>query len=241
MAAPRGADLFQRKRHNDVLHVLRSLNGPLLLDAECYFGGGTAIVLNLGEYRESVDIDFLCASREGYRKLRQALWGSPDLAGILLPHAELETLRDVRTDQYGVRTLIGVGDVAIKFEIVREARIQLTGEMDDRLGVPVLSRDCMYAEKLLANADRWADAAVLNRDILDLSMMISRWGEIPDAAWAIAEGAYGGTVRKAYAAAVHRIRNPEWVRKCMADMAMDPRLEREILARHGGPPDRLEQ
>ena len=63
MPAPRGANLFQRKRHNDVLHVLRSLNGPLLLDAECYFGGGTAIVLNLGEYRESVDVDFLCASQ----------------------------------------------------------------------------------------------------------------------------------------------------------------------------------
>lgn len=25
------------------------------------FGGGTALVLQLGEYRESVDIDFLCA------------------------------------------------------------------------------------------------------------------------------------------------------------------------------------
>ncbi|MEO9632426.1 MAG: nucleotidyl transferase AbiEii/AbiGii toxin family protein [Sulfitobacter sp.] len=63
--------MFQRKHHNDILNALRCLDGDLLLDAECYFGGGTAIVLNLGEYRESVDIDFLCASKEGYRKLRK--------------------------------------------------------------------------------------------------------------------------------------------------------------------------
>lgn len=237
MTAPQCADLFRRQHHNNILHALRCLDGSLLLDAECYFGGGTAIVLNLDEYRESVDIDFVCASQEGYRKLRQALWGRSDLAGLLLPEAELKTLRDVRTDQYGIRTLIGVGDVSIKFEIVREARIQLAGKMDDRFGVPALTRDCMYAEKLLANADRWADTAVLNRDILDLSMMISRWGQIPDSAWATAEGAYGDTVRKAYDEAVARIRNTEWLHKCMVGMAMEPELESEILAQHGGPLD----
>jgi len=237
MTAPQCADLFRRQHHNDILRALRCLNGSLLLEAECYFGGGTAIVLNLDEYRESVDIDFLCASQEGYRKLRQALWGRSDLAGLLLPKAELKTLRDVRTDQYGIRTLIRVGDVSIKFEIVREARIQLSGKIDDRFGVPVLTRDCMYAEKLLANADRWADKAVLNRDILDLSMMISRWGKIPDGAWAIAEGAYGDTARKAFDEAVARIRNTQWLQKCMAGMAMEPELEREILAQHGGPLD----
>lgn len=235
MVVPQTVNLFRRQHHNDILHALRSFNGNFLLDAECYFGGGTAIVLNLDEYRESVDIDFLCASQEGYRKLRQALWGRSDLAGLLLPEAELKTLRDVRTDQYGIRTLLGVEETSIKFEIVREARVQLAGEMDDRFGVPVLTKDCMYAEKLLANADRWADKAVLNRDILDLSMMISRWGPIPDSAWAIAEDAYGDNVRKAYAGAVERIRNPEWLRKCRIDMAMDPEIEDEILAQHGGP------
>jgi hypothetical protein len=235
MNAPQSADLFRRQHHNDILRTLRSLNGDLLLDAECYFGGGTAIVLNLDEYRESVDIDFLCASQKGYRKLRQALWGSSNLVGLQLPEAEIKTLRDVRADQYGIRTLIGVGDATIKFEIVREGRIQLTGEMDDRFGVPVLTRDCMYAEKLLANADRWAEKAVLNRDLLDLSMMISRWGNIPDSAWELADLAYGDTARKAYDQAVERVRNTEWLRECMSGMAMDPELEDEILRQHGGP------
>lgn len=235
MTAPQAAGPFRRQHHNDILNVLRCLSGGLLLESKCYFGGGTAIVLSLDEYRESVDIDFICASQEGYRRIRQELWGRSDLSGLLLPGADLRTLRDVRADQYGIRTLIGVGDVAIKFEIVREARIQLEGAIDDRYGVPVLSRDCMYAEKLLANADRWADRAVLSRDIIDLSMMISRWGPVPDAAWAIAEDAYGDTVRKAQDEAVERIRNTDWLRKCMADMAMDPELEGEILAQHGGP------
>lgn len=130
-----------------------------------------------------------------------------------------------------------MGNTSIKFGIVREARIELAGKMDDRFGVPVLTREYMYAEKLLANADRWADKAVLNRDIIDLSMMISRWGPIPNRAWTIAEGAYGETVRKAYAKAVERIRNPNWLRKCMVDMAMNPGLEDEMLAQHGGPLD----
>ena len=106
MTVPQGAALFQREHHNEILAALRCIDGNLLLDAECYFGGGTAIVLNLDEYRESVNIDFLCASNEGYRKLREAVWGRPDLNGLLLPEAKLETLRDVRADQYGIRTLI---------------------------------------------------------------------------------------------------------------------------------------
>lgn len=50
MTAETGVDLFRRRHHNDILRALRSLNGELLADAECYFGGGTAIVLNLDEY-----------------------------------------------------------------------------------------------------------------------------------------------------------------------------------------------
>ena len=60
---------FRRPHHNAVLTVLNSLDGELLKRAECFFGGGTAIVLSLDEYRESADIDFLCSSQEGYLSL----------------------------------------------------------------------------------------------------------------------------------------------------------------------------
>lgn len=222
--------MFQRQHHNDILHALQRLNGDFLSDAACYFGGGTAIVLNLGEYRESVDIDFLCASREGYSKLREAIWGRNDLSAFLLPGSEIKTLRDVQTDQYGIRTIIGVGEAKIKFEIVREARIDLSGSVDQRFGVPVLTRHCMYAEKLLANADRWLDKAVLNRDLIDLAMMISRWGPIPDEAWNLAEEVYGDTVEKSYKSAVECLRNADWLQHCMNEMRIDSKLKDEILS-----------
>ncbi len=226
--------MLRLQRHNDILHVLRALDSGLLSQAECYFGGGTAIVMQLDEYRESVDIDFLCASQSGYRMLRQAVWGV-GIKGLLRDGAGVSELRDIRADQYGIRTILQVQETKIKFEIVREARIGLHGAVDARFGIPLLARDDMYAEKLLANADRWADRAVMSRDIIDLSMMISRWGAIPEAAWAKAKEAYGDTVEAAYHKAVESIRNPEWLGACMEKMSMDPELEAEILAPHGGP------
>lgn len=38
--------------------ILQALNSDLLLQAKCYFAGGTAIVLSLAEYRESIDVIF---------------------------------------------------------------------------------------------------------------------------------------------------------------------------------------
>ncbi len=164
--------MFDRPHHNAIAQVLKALDAELLLRSEAWFGGGTAIVLNLGEYRESVDIGFPCSSNEGYRLLREATFGG-HLDRVLPPSAGVTVVRDVLTDQYGIRTQLEAAGTRAKFEIVREARIDLSGEMDPRLGVPVLTRADMYCEKLLANADRYADKAVLSRDIIDLSMMIS--------------------------------------------------------------------
>ena len=41
-----------------------------LTACQCWFGGGTEIVLELGEYRLSKDIDFLCSDADGYREMR---------------------------------------------------------------------------------------------------------------------------------------------------------------------------
>lgn len=228
--------MFDRPRHNTVLKVLKALDASLFQETGCYFAGGTAIVLLLGEYRESLDVDFLCASETGYRSLRQAIWGK-GVKGLLRPGAEIEALRDLRADQYGLRTVFKVDDLPVKFEIVREARIDLTGAVDPAFQVPVLARDDMYAEKLLANTDRWNDSAVLSRDIIDLSLMISRWGPIPQAAWHKARTAYGSTVDSAYAAAIAKIQDYPWLQKCMSGMAMDRHLMAEILAPHEAAPD----
>ena len=87
-------NVFRRPHHNAILNALHCFDGNLFERAECFFGGGTAIVLKLDEYRESVDIDFLCGSREGYRILREVVW-SKGFAGLVRPGAEISVLRHV--------------------------------------------------------------------------------------------------------------------------------------------------
>lgn len=64
---------FRRAHHRVIAKILRRLNGDLLLEARCFFGGGTRIALEFKEFRESRDIDFLCSSRAGFRKLRESV------------------------------------------------------------------------------------------------------------------------------------------------------------------------
>lgn len=225
--------MFRHPQHNAIATILAALDGRLLLEAECFLGGGTAIVLTLDEYRESVDIAFFCSSQEGYRLLRSTVFDR-GLDSLLKPGGAVAALRDMRADQYGMRTQIGIGDAKVRFEIVREARIPINGAFDPVLGVPVLSCEDMYCERLLANADHHADRSALGRDIIDLSMMISRFGPIPEAAWLKTKGAYGETVMNAHDKAVQAIRDPEWLKTCMTGMGMDLDLALEILSIHGG-------
>lgn len=50
---------FERPHHQRIAHVLAAMNWDALRQHGCLFGGGTRIALRYGEYRESVDIDFL--------------------------------------------------------------------------------------------------------------------------------------------------------------------------------------
>lgn len=72
--------MFDRPHHQCIARVLASLDAGLLREHACWFGGGTAIALRLGEFRESVDIDFLVSDAHAYRELRQRLRGAMDLA-----------------------------------------------------------------------------------------------------------------------------------------------------------------
>ncbi|MGJ7612860.1 MULTISPECIES: hypothetical protein [unclassified Variovorax] len=46
--------MFERLHHRRVAEVLAALNADLLADNHCLFGGGTAIALRHGEYRETL-------------------------------------------------------------------------------------------------------------------------------------------------------------------------------------------
>lgn len=64
----------------------------------------------------------------------------------------LNQTREVRADQCGIRTMLQVDDVGIKFEIVLEGRIELKppGPDDRQCGVATLTPLDMVTSKLLA-------------------------------------------------------------------------------------------
>ena len=92
--------LFQRPHHQRIARVLSALNAPLLRENNCFFGGGTAIALRYGEYRESVDIAFLVSDLASYRALRQLITGPGGIMAIVNPGiAAVNQARDVSKEQ----------------------------------------------------------------------------------------------------------------------------------------------
>ena len=217
--------MFKRPHHQRVARILNALNVALLTEAACYFGGGTAIVLLLNEYRESVDVDLLCASHEGYRTLRNAV--NENSLGPLLTQA-MPLARAVRADRYGIRTFLMVDDVPIKFEIVREDRIPLQAQTHPGIPILTLSQVDMFAEKLLANTDRWADRSTTSRDIIDLAMMVHHWGPIPPSAWLKVEDAYGASARRAFVKAQELLADEAHLAECLRKMSMEARWADDI-------------
>jgi Nucleotidyl transferase AbiEii toxin, Type IV TA system len=209
--------------------VLESLDAALLLKHGCLFGGGTAAALAHGEYRESVDLDFICASVEGYRELR----GRVNRGGIgTLCKAPLALLREPRIDQYGIRCAFEVEGAPVKFELIFEGRITLDDPLPgDRIaGVWRLTHDDQVATKLMANSDRWADASVMSRDLIDLAMLCHD-GHLPPAALAKARHAYGASVLSDLAKAKQQLLEEAGrVKQCMRAMGMTM-TEAELRAR----------
>jgi hypothetical protein len=167
------------------------------MEHQCFFGGGTAIALRYGEYRESVDIDFLISDIGLYGKVRNDIRDHHDLSPLLLPGKTLELIRDLRTDQYGIRTVIGIGEAKIKLEIISEGRISfdLPEPKEFIDGIPSLTRLDSIASKLLVNSDRYADDSVYSRDLIDLAMMKPTKKEL-HLAMEKAKKAYGDSIQR---------------------------------------------
>jgi hypothetical protein len=217
--------LFEREHHRRVARVLEALDADVLAANRCYFGGGTAIALKYGEYRESNDVDFLVSDVAGYRALRQRLNGREGLASIAKAGAALVQAREVRADQYGIRTMVDVDGVHVKFEIVLEARIELdappaSSERERVCGVVTLTTIDMATSKLLANSDRWADDAVHSRDVIDLAMMrLDR--DTLAAATTKARAAYGAGIERDLGKAIEALRRRRGrLAECMRALQM---------------------
>lgn len=225
--------LFEREHHRRIAVVLAALDAEVLAAHACWFGGGTAMALRYGEYRESVDIDFLVSDLAGYRALRQLLTGPAGIAALVRPGATLTPARELRADQYGLRTLVREGGVAIKFEIVLEARIAFDppGPDDVIAGVATLTPLDLAAGKLLALADRWRDDSVYSRDLIDLAMMQPPKPLLRAAITKAAE-AYGDSIEASLAKAVHDLRErPHRLDACMGAMQMKTLSKAQLWAR----------
>lgn len=217
-----GICLFEREHHRRIARVLSSLNSAVLAENVCYFGGGTAIALRYGEYRKSVDIVFVVSDPTGYRNLRQQLTGAGGFAAITRSGCTLDRVREIRGDQYGIRTMLMVDSLPLKFEIVREARVVFeTPSSDSALyGVATLTPLDMATSKLLANSDRWADDGTHSRDLIDLAMMALK-PQMLRMAITKAAAAYGTSIETDLIQAITRLGEREHrLERCLDAMKM---------------------
>ncbi|MBI2606099.1 MAG: nucleotidyl transferase AbiEii/AbiGii toxin family protein [Deltaproteobacteria bacterium] len=215
--------MFEREHHVRIAAILQALDADTLAEYRCLFGGGTAIVLSHGEFRESMDIDFLVSDQAGYRVLRETMTSGRGIQAILRAGSELTPVREIRADQYGIRTMLSVMGAEIKFEIVFESRIALDppGPKDRICGVATLTPVDMAASKLLANSDRWADDAVFSRDLIDLAM-IEPTREVLALAIGKATTAYGKSIERDLGRAIQRLKERTGrLDECMASLKMD--------------------
>jgi len=207
---------MKRPHHQRVLTLLNALSAELLQSTACFFGGGTRIVLELNEYRESLDVDFLCADQNGYRELRNHVTNR-SLGGIFSKPPTL--LRDVRADMYGIRTFVEIEEQPVKFEIIREARINLTGVSVGKLPVPCLSHSSAIAEKFLANADRGLDKSTRSRDLVDLAFMVASWSEDDvNSGLELAQRAYGDVVLTLLRSALELFDDDSYRMQCLTEL-----------------------
>lgn len=164
--------MFLRERHRTIAQILSLMDAQLLAESKTYFGGGTAISLRHGEFRQSDDIDFMVSDDSSFRELRALVRRSgpralfKDQEFLVLPKTFL-------SDQYGIRGWVELGGSRIKFEIVHEGRIELATPSDNERisGVLALTDIDLIAEKIMANSDRFLDTSVFHRDIIDLAFM----------------------------------------------------------------------
>jgi hypothetical protein len=186
-----GAACCRRLEHNAVASALKAMDHDLLMAYKCWFGGGTEIVLDAGEYRPSTDLDFFCSDADGNREMRTRAMSS-SVSGIF--GEGVQERRAFKADRYGIRGVVTSHRMDLRFEVVREARICLEGRPDQALGVPRLAHADRIAEKLLANADRCRVERSAYRDAIDLGMQALHRGPFPEIALAKAERAYGDDV-----------------------------------------------
>jgi hypothetical protein len=205
--------------HNTIITILQSLNSDILRKGSAYFGGGTLLALDFGEYRWSKDIDFISpVGASGYKYLRTIVFDG----GYEALFSDLNSIQIGRatTDQYGIRMIVMVDNLPIKTEIIAESRFQLEPpRYTEFSSVPCLSLIDCFTSKLLANSDRYMDDSVESRDLIDLAILRLQ-SAIPQESIDKAEKAY--EVIRPLKIAVKRFQErPDYRDKCFLSLQID--------------------
>ena len=165
---------YKLAHHNIIESALKNFNNDFLKVHNILFGGGTRIALELNEFRESIDIDFLCPNKESYRAARQEV---TNVTLGQLVHEDFVYARDIRADRDAIRLFIQFKDTNIKVEFVNFTDYNLKPYERDYFPVPSINKASCFTTKLLANCDRYKSPPY--KDIFDLVIMHEAWGDIP--------------------------------------------------------------
>lgn len=223
---------FTRHHHRRIEAVLRGLRAERLRELRCFFGGGSAISLQLGEYRESIDIDFLCKG-EGFHEMHTGVYQD----GIRFLFVEPPQLgSELRRARDAIRCSVDLqdGGLPIKFEIVREGYWESLEGGATVCGVECLSKADSIACKLMANADRGLDPAHQFRDFIDAAVASHAWKQDAPAGFEKSIRAYNndGSIPSGIEKVRARLDDGTLDRACrsLAIMPETGRLIREIIA-----------
>lgn len=210
---------FRLAHHNKILTILNSFNFDVLKEGSAYFGGGTLLALDFGEYRWSKDVDFISSvTSSGYKNLRTIVFNGGHKA-LFRDLSRIKIGRST-TDQYGIRMIVFVDNEPIKTEIIAEVRFELDSPRYlEWSPVPCLSLNDCFTGKLLANSDRCMDESVEARDLIDLAVLRLQ-SPIPQKAFEKAEKAY--EVKRPLKLAIqHFQEKPDYRQKCFFNLKID--------------------
>lgn len=183
---------YKVKHHQLIRSVLNNFNADFFFANNIFFGGGTRIALEINEYRESIDVDFLCPDRASYRAVREEV-NSASLGKLV--KTDFTYAREITFDRDGVRTFIYADGVPIKLEIVSFDNYDLQADSRALFPVPCIDRETCFYTKLLANSDRCLSGQ--RKDIFDLLAMYDAWDGLPETSLRKAQNHYGMSVNRA--------------------------------------------
>lgn len=173
---------FKIPRHNIIWAVISDmLDKKMLRDHGILFAGGTLCSMRYGEYRESVDLDFLCADKNSFNSFRANF---SDVGKFI--YARNPKITKDRVQLWITTT----DDRPLKVDFFYEERLQPTAS--DFHGVEALDHASLMGCKLMAYCDRGMDLSERGKDFIDLiAIDLQAPAETFENAWELAWNAYG--------------------------------------------------